>query len=187
MSLNFVQATSEQSRHHCAGQSNVAPLAQQEHHIQHLKHQQQHLQHQQQHHQHQKQHQRHQQQQLLLFQMYGCLPHSGVVPGGYVSLPYAPPLQDHLQLGYIPQQSISLAPSAVSLVKPAPQTSGISAPELNVHLSGALQLAPTVAALAPVPELTNVFPGAPWITPVPVFGSYIVNPFHPGVLASWVK
>eukprot|EP00731_Ephydatia_muelleri_P023183 Em0015g766a len=192
-------ATSAQplaSCHHSTGQSNTATLPQQEHHhIQHLQHQQQHLQHQQKHLQHQQQHLQHQQiqhlqhqhQQLLLLQMYGCLPRNGVVPGGYVTLPYT--LQD-LQLGYVPPpQGMSLAPSAVSLVKPAPTTTCVAAaPELNVHLSGALQLAPTVATLAPVPDLTNVFPGAPWITPVPVFGSCVVNPFHPGVLTtSWVK
>ena len=163
------------------------PLQHLQHPQQHLQHPQQHLQHPQQHLQHPQQHLQHQllqqQQQLLLLQMYSGLPQSGVLPS-YMALPY-PTLQD-LQLSYLPAQGMSLAPSSVPMVRPVPAVS--TAADINMHLSGALQLAPSVTSLGPVPDMASVLPGASWIAPVPVFGSCIVNPFHPGILTtSWVK
>ena len=143
-----------------------------------------------------------QQQQLALLQMYGLQSNAAAV-SGYMAVPYSmQEVQMRMQSFVQPAPLVSTA--GISLVK---QAAGVpnqmvargaleSDPNLNaVHMMSGihLQQAPfahvPMAALAPSDlSVHGSTAGGSWVTPVPVIGSCIINPFQPGIMpTSWVK
>ena len=150
-----------------------------------------------------------QHQLALLQQAYG-LPPNAALPG-YMTVPYSmQEVQLRMQSSFVHPGAAVMNSVGAPLVKPvvaaAPSHVTVGKVESDVNLnsvhmmSGVHFPAPLahslpMAAVAPSDLNDAVLQGAPlptagsWVVPaVPVMGSCVINPFHPGIMAtSWVK
>ena len=135
-------------------------------------------------------------QQVALMQMYNLQPNAALP--GYMAMPYSlQEVQMRMQSFMQPAATAGGPPlvtnTGISLVKQMARAPNQMAPDSNLNLqmvNGVQAPFPHSVPIATLAPSDYVFHGAPesWMAPVPVFGSCIVNPFQPGIMAtSWVK